>query len=415
MRAMVIVRPLGCQEERGRPLEGRAGHDGAPIAASYTDEHMAARLHPLGLLLIILLGIGVYTLRVRHEMIDFLTWRQAVVRSLHAESLYRVEDGHYQFKYLPTFALIMAPFGAVGPEAGKVLWFAILVALLTTLLRGSIAALPARRRSTATLGWITGILMAKFYAHELLLGQTNLPLAVLLLGALVAAQHDRPSIAGALTGLAVFIKPYALVLVPWLFAAHGWLAAATAGAAVAAGLLLPAAVYGWTGNLDLLRDWARTVTDSTSPNLLGSDNVSIAAMWAKWIGPTALAATLAWLTMAALAALIVAAWRRRRTVAAPDYLECALLMLLVPLISPQGCDYVLLLATPAVVCVIDRWPELSRPWQIGLAIALALMGLTMFDAMGRTLYRQFMALSLVSVCALGVAAGLVHLRWRRLA
>jgi hypothetical protein len=376
---------------------------------------MAARLHPLGLLLIILLAIGAYTVRVRHEMIDFITWRQAVVRSLHAESLYRVEDGHYQFKYLPMFALIMAPFGVMGPEAGKVLWFAILVALLTALLRGAIAALPARRLPAATLGWITGLLMAKFYAHELVLGQTNLPLAVLLLGALVAAQHDRPSLAGALTGLAVFVKPYALILVPWLLAAHGWSAAISAGAVVAAGLVLPAVVYGWTGNLDLLRDWARTVTDSTSPNLLGSDNVSIAAMWAKWIGPGAPAATLAWVTMAALAVLIGLAWRRRRTVAAPDYLECALLMLLVPLISPQGWDYVLLLATPAVVCLVDRWPEVGQPWQVALAIALALMGLTMFDLMGRTLYRQFMALSLVSVCALVVAAGLVHLRWRRLA
>jgi hypothetical protein len=35
--------------------------------------------------------------------------------------------------------------------------------------------------------------------------------------------------------------------------------------------------------------------------------------------------------------------------------------------------------------------------------------------MGRVLYGQFMALSLISVCALTVAAGLVHVRWRGLA
>ena len=35
---------------------------------------------------------------------------------------------------------------------------------------------------------------------------------------------------------------------------------------------------------DLLRGWLSTVTESTAPNLLGNDNVSIAAMWAKWLG-----------------------------------------------------------------------------------------------------------------------------------
>ena len=184
---------------------------------------------------------------------------------------------------------------------------------------------------------------------------------------------------------------------------------------VVIGLLLPAAVYGWSGNLDLLRDWLRTVTESTTPNLLGNDNVSIAAMWAKWLGPGSLASGLAWLTVIATLVLVIVVWRRRRAVSAPEYLECALLMLLVPLVSPQGWDYVLLLATPAVVCLVDRWRELTRPWQWGLGVAIALMCLTTFDLMGRELYGRFMALSLVSVCALAVAAGLVHVRGRGLA
>ena len=43
------------------------------------------------------------------------------------------------------------------------------------------------------------------------------------------------------------------------------------------------------------------------------------------------------------------------------------------------------------------------------------MSLTMFDIMGRALYGRFMALSLISVCALAIAAGLVRARWDRLA
>jgi hypothetical protein len=42
------------------------------------------------------------------------------------------------------------------------------------------------------------------------------------------------------------------------------------------------------------------------------------------------------------------------------------------------------------------------------------MGLSIYDVMGRRLYGEFMALSLVSVAALVAAMALVHLRWKSL-
>ena len=62
-------------------------------------------------------------------------------------------------------------------------------------------------------------------------------------------------------------------------------------------------------------------------------------------------------------------------------------MLLVPLLSPQGWDYVLLLATPAVVCLMDRWPRCHDGWRVVTGAALALMSLTIFDLMGRDALR----------------------------
>ena len=99
----------------------------------------------------------------------------------------------------------------------------------------------------------------------------------------------------------------------------------------------------------------------------------------------------------------------------PPYLEWALLMLLMPLISPQGWDYVLLLATPAVVCLVDRWSDLTLPWRWFTGLALGVMGFTMFDILGRELYGRFMAVSAITVCALVVAVGLVHVRRQKLA
>ena len=83
----------------------------------------------------------------------------------------------------------------------------------------------------------------------------------------------------------MFVKPYALVLLPWLAWTAGWRALVVFGLVLAAGLLLPAATYGWNGNLTLLHEWYRTVTDTTGPNLLGAETISFASMWAKWLGP----------------------------------------------------------------------------------------------------------------------------------
>ena len=82
---------------------------------------MSARLRLFVLLALTLLAGVVYTVRIRHEMADFVTWRRAAVRSIHAEPLYRPEDGHYLFKYFPAFALMMAPFGcsSIGKSARR--------------------------------------------------------------------------------------------------------------------------------------------------------------------------------------------------------------------------------------------------------------------------------------------------------
>jgi hypothetical protein len=375
-----------------------------------------SRLRPFVWPLICLtIAAVIYQSRIRREMADFEVYRTAAQRALAGEPLYRVEDGHFRFKYLPAFALAMSPFALVDREAAKVIWFALSAGLLTAFVRWSVRALPERSRPEPVLLWLTVLLMAKFYAHELTLGQTNILLGVLLIGSLLAVQVDQPHVAGVLIGLAAFIKPYALLLLPWLAFNYGGLAALYALSVLVAGLVLPAVVYGWSGNVDQLVGWFTAVSSTTESTLLGADNVSIAAMWAKWIGLGAPATALATVTTGAALGLIATVWVRRKEIANPDYLEVALLLLLIPLLSPQGWDYVLLLGTPAVVCLLDRWSEVGREWKVATAASLVLMGLTIFDVMGRTLYSRFMALSLVTVAALSTAVALSHLRWKRLA
>jgi hypothetical protein len=365
--------------------------------------------------LFVTLAAVLFMTKIRSEMVDFGVYRTAAARAIAAEPLYRADDGHYQFKYLPAFALAMAPFAAIDREVAQVIWFALSAGLLTAFVRWSVRGLPERRRSEPVLAGLAVLFMAKFYAHELTLGQTNILLGCLLAAALLAVQIDQPVVAGALIGAAAFVKPYALILLPWLAFTYGMSAAMSSGVVVIVGLLLPIVRYGWSGNLQLLAEWYRTVSASTVPNLTSADNVSMAAMWAKWLGPGGLAAGMAAFSSLAALALVATVWLRRLRVNSPDYLEFALLMILIPLISPQGWDYVLLLATPAVVCLMDRWQETGIGWRIASGLALVLMSFTLFDLMGRSLYADFMSHSIVTVAAIGLAAALAQLRWKELA
>jgi hypothetical protein len=355
-----------------------------------------------------------YQIRIRHQMVDFNVYRTAATRVLAGEPLYRPSDGHYQFKYLPAFALAMVPFARLPEATAKLTWFLASVGWLLWLVFGSVWSLPERRLSRPVLVLVTLALMAKFFGHELTLGQANALLGALLVTAIVILGRGQPLLAAVLFGLAVFVKPYAIIFWPWVVVTRGTRAAAVAALTMAVGLALPLALYGWQGNLNLLAGWSRTVFASTAPNLLDTDNISLAAMWAKWLGVGPLATTLTVATSIALVGLVVAMLHRRRRMATGDYVDLALLMLLVPLLSPQGWDYVLLLGTPAVVCLVDRWRELGLGWQGLVGVSLAALSFTTFDVMGRAAYGAFMNLSLVTVAALALVAALARLRWRQL-
>src|SRR5262249_16997080 len=211
-------------------------------------------VRPLIFTLIVVSLYGVVRLR-RAELVDFAVPRTAGVRFVAHERLYRPEDGHYQYKYFPAFALAMVPFTWMPKEVAEVVWFTLMVAMTAALLSLSLVALPDPRLPATPLVWLTLLLTGKFLVKELALGQFNLPVALLLLGAVMAAQRGSVMAAGALVAAGVFVKPYALILVPWLAWRLGWRPFVPLGLVLASGLALPAAFYGWSGNVTLLHEW----------------------------------------------------------------------------------------------------------------------------------------------------------------
>ena len=364
----------------------------------------------------LLLGVlSAFAFHVPDKMADFEVYWRGASRAAAAEPLYRADDEHYRFKYLPAFAVLTIPLSVVPLPAAKVAWFAGSAALLALFISISLRLLPERRTPAALLALAAIVALGKFVGHELILGQVNILFGVLAASAFLAMRAGRESLAGSLIALTIAIKPYGVLFLPWLAARRRLptvAAAIVTGVAIA---LLPVAIYGFRETIALHHAWWNTVTETTPSNLLNPDNVSFASMWVKWLGAGPVATTLAIVTSAAAIGAVALVFLRRGGMAFPEGLEGALLLMLVPLLSPQGWDYVLLLTAPAIVLLANYADKLPAGIRVATIVAALIMGLSLFDAVGREAYAAFMRTAAISVWACVLIAAVCSLRLRRVA
>jgi hypothetical protein len=373
------------------------------------------RVRLLAACVLLAAALVAYVTRVHKNMRDFEVWWTAGGRAAAAEPLYRTADGHYQFKYLPAFAALAIPIGLVPLPAAKPLWFGSSVVQLVALIVLSLRVLPEQRKATAMLVTSAVLAMGKFYFRELDLGQVNLIFAVAATGALVALKARRDMLAAALFVSTIAIKPYGVLLLPVVLVQHRKAIVVATAIGVVLLLLLPVPLYGVAGTIGLHQSFVQTITGTTPPNVLSQDNVSVAAMYMKWFGAGELSVMLAAATAFVLVGIVVLVFLRRRSVPFPEGLEGSLLLLLIPLLSPQGWDYVLLMATPAIVYLANNADRLPAPLRVVTVVAALTIGLSIWDIIGRAAYSAFMAASILSVCALVLVAALTMLRLRAVA
>jgi len=373
------------------------------------------KIYQLLLAAVVLAGLYAFAFGVSEKMVDFEVYWRGAARAAAAEPLYRADDEHYRFKYLPAFAVLTIPISFVPLPAAKTTWFIASAALIVVLAAIAIRLVPERRRSTAFLAVVMFIVLGKFFGHELILGQVNILFGVLAVAGFLAMKNANEALAGALIGLTIAIKPYGVLFLPWL-AARGKISSVIAAVATASGVaLLPVAIYGWSETIALHQVWLSTVSETTPSNLLNPDNVSFASMWVKWLGAGTSATLLAVATALVAIGAAVLVFVRRRGLAFPEVLEGSLLLVLVPLLSPQGWDYVLLLAAPAVLVLANYGDRLPTGIRAAAIVAALTMGLSLFDVMGRSRYTVFMEMAAISVCACVLIAAVCSLRLRRVA
>ncbi len=371
-----------------------------------------------GGILVLAALVAIYAGFVRRDMSDFGVPYRNAQRILQGETLYRLSDGHLQYKYAPVSALFYAPLALLPVETAKIVWFFLEVLLLAGIGIVGWRILPTKRKTAAFVVGLGLLAMLKFLGREIELGQVNLLIIFLLVLMTTAFMVRRDAWAGALWAVSIFFKPYALIFLPYFLLKKRGRILASGAAVLAAGGLLPAVFYGFGGNLGVHGEWIARLSDSTPGLLAVGDNASLLAFFLKWIpGLSGTSAEIAWAGAgAALAALFL--WMMRigksESIRGAGVLEASFLLVLIPLFSPLGWYYNYLYALPACFVLLNAWPLLSGVWKGITAADLILIGATLREILGTTLFRFYTHRSLVVINFLVVLAALAHIRARKI-
>jgi hypothetical protein len=206
-----------------------------------------------------------------------------------------------------------------------------------------------------------------------------------------------------------------VLFLPYLVVRRNTASIATVVVGLGLAFLAPTILYGFEGNAALLKAWWRTVTETTAPNLMDWNNVSAASVFTRALGPGRPAELLAATSVLVLLSAVAFVFARRSGIGFPEGLEIGLLLTIMPIVSPQGWDYVFLISTPAVMYLVNYADELPHSMRLGVTIALLVIAFSLYDLMGRRAYAAFMSWSMITACYVIVIAGLVTLRVRRIA
>jgi uncharacterized membrane protein len=168
--------------------------------------------------LLILASSLVIILELHPPMRDFEVNYTAGKRMRLGETIYRYEDEHYMFKYLPSAAFLYVPLALLPLETAKSIWFLLTLAAFAAIVFLSLRLLPPGKKPWVI--WLTALILAKFYFRELELGQINAIVTAVLLGMILllekGAQHSaKQAAAGCSWGLAAAMKPYSIIFFPY--------------------------------------------------------------------------------------------------------------------------------------------------------------------------------------------------------
>jgi len=369
------------------------------------------------IILLLVFFLMVYVFWVRKDMADFGVCYQGGKRMLKGETLYRVSDGHLQYKYSPPSAVFFSLFSLLPYEAAKFIWYLSELIFLYLILIISYKILPSRLKKKGTIIIFALLILAKFYAREIELGQVNIHIILILTLVLLAVLNHKDVLAGLLWGFSLFFKPYALVFLPYFLLKKRFKLAVTGTLLAALGLLSPVFFYGFKGNTVVLKEWQATLSQSTTPLLTTYDNASIHAFFLNILPAQKKELALVFIVCAFLLLGFSLLWMmflgKREDLKKPEVLEFAFLFILIPFFSPLGWYYNYLYSILAVVFLLNYLEKFPSFLKYGLILNFIIIGASLREILGKDIFRFYTRNSLVVINYLIVLFYLFYARVKK--
>src|SRR6266540_2602058 len=193
-----------------------------------------------------------------HTIFDYELWYATGTRVLAGDEIFFFRAGKYDFMYPPPCALFLAGASLLG-QGGLIL---LLVAInsVAWFCGAKLSALLARGDQRTTNPWlylIPSLLVIVYIWSSYHLGQPNLVLLALMLGAFVALRANHETVAGGLIAVAAAIKAFPVLAIIYLVYRRYWKAAVSLVAALLFLLfILPAPFRGFERTWHDLEKWS---------------------------------------------------------------------------------------------------------------------------------------------------------------
>ncbi|MGD8538701.1 MAG: glycosyltransferase family 87 protein [Candidatus Aminicenantes bacterium] len=375
----------------------------------------------LRVILICAVFLSLFLLRVKNDMIDFEVNYEAGKRLRLAETPYRFEDGHYMFKYLPSSAFLYLPLSYLPLDLAKGIWYFLTIFCSLALIQISFSLVPSTTEKSKGLMVLPPLILIKYFLREIDLGQINTLVTLILLIMIwyldrqkKDTSHKEEIYSGLLWGVAIALKPYALIFLPYFLLKGKWRTMLSGAFMLSVALLIPSLYYGIQGNFIVLGEWISTLSQSTPTLLTTWDNISLIALFNKWTGDPALSLVLALVFLALLAFLVLILMLLGRRQERASVLECSVLLFLIPLASPLGWDYNLLMSILGIMIIVHNFSHYTKIWRILLVCDFLIIFFSVYDIIGKELYSAFMSLSITTLSFLLLIGYLAFLRVKKL-
>jgi Glycosyltransferase family 87 len=193
-----------------------------------------------------------------HTIFDYELWYATGKHVLAGDEIYFFRSGKYDFMYPPPCALFLASASLLGQ--GGLIFLLVAINTVAWFCSAKLSAVLATGDRDTTSLWlylIPSLLVIVYIWSSYHLGQPNLVLLALMLGAFVALRSKREIVAGGLIAVAAAIKAFPVLAIIYLIYRRYWTAAASLVATLLFLLLiLPAPFRGFERTWRDLEKWS---------------------------------------------------------------------------------------------------------------------------------------------------------------